>query len=157
MTTNTTTAQTTQTTSPVAGLRLNHAFVLVDDMDAGLAFYHGVLGLPVATDVTTPEGFRWLSLGVPGQPGLEIVLQLDNCYPGITADDERAIADLRAKGFLSTLIFSIDDVDALFERVRASGADVLQEPTDQFYGVRDCAFRDPAGNMVRFNQPSPTA
>ena len=62
-----------------------------------------------------------------------------------------------AKGFLSTLIFSIDDVDALFERVRASGADVLQEPTDQFYGVRDCAFRDPAGNMVRFNQPSPTA
>ena len=152
MTTNTSATQTTHTTSPIAGLRLNTAFVLVDDMDAGLRFYHDVLGLPVETDVTTPEGFRWLALAVPGQNGLEIVLQLDNCYPGITAADERAMADLRAKGFLSTLIFAVDDVDALFEHVRASGVDVLQEPADQFYGVRDCAFRDPSGNLVRVDQ-----
>jgi uncharacterized glyoxalase superfamily protein PhnB len=96
---------------------------------------------------------RWVTVGAPSQPGVEIVLEPPLADPGASEADRRAMAELLAKGMLRAVIFATDDVDATFERVRASGAEVLQEPIDQPYGVRDCAFRDPAGNMLRFNQP----
>lgn len=133
-------------------LTLNNCFVYVDDPEAALRFYRDVLGLNVQTDVSSGD-FRWLTLTTSTQPELEITLQqvASGGLP-MSEQDKSAIADLLAKGLLSALIFDVEDVDSLFERVEASGADVLQEPTDQFYGVRDCAFRDPAGNMVRFKQ-----
>lgn len=140
------------------GLALANTFVVTHDPEAALRFYRDVLGLTVVTDVTN-EGFRWLSLGVPSQPGLEITVQtVEATCPldesgGAGRSDREALSDLLAKGVLTPLIFAVDDVDALFERVLAHGAEVVQEPADQFYGVRDCAFRDPSGNMVRFTTP----
>jgi len=96
---------------------------------------------------------RWLSLTPPAQPGVEIVLQVPEQYPDISPADRDAMAALVAKGLLAGVIFATDDCDATFEQLRAAGAEVLQEPIDQPYGVRDCAFRDPAGNMLRFSQP----
>jgi len=131
-------------------LGLANSFVHTNDPDASLAFYRDVLGFTVRTDVTNGD-FRWVTLTTPTQPELEITL--DQIGPGampMSDDDRAALTELLAKGLLTSLIFDCDDVDAVFEAVRASGADVLQEPADQFYGVRDCAFRDPAGNMVRF-------
>lgn len=129
---------------------LTNTFVFVDDPDKALTFYRDVLGLTVNTDVSN-GGFRWLTLTTPNQPEMEITLQQPDGMP-YSDQDKKAIAEMTAKGLLSALIFKVDDVDAVFEHVRASGAEVLQEPADQFYGVRDCAFRDPAGNMVRINQ-----
>lgn len=136
-------------------LSLNHCFVTVDDVERALGFYHEALGLPIVTDVTLDNGYRWTTLGVPSQPGLEICLQVEGCIDGMTEADQAAMTELRVKGLLNALIFTVDDVDALFDRLVAGGAEVISEPADQFYGVRDCAFRDPAGNMVRFNQPLP--
>ncbi|MFT4294156.1 MAG: VOC family protein [Micropruina sp.] len=136
------------TTAPA--LTLANAFVYITDPDASLAFYRDALGLSVRTDITNGD-FRWLTLGTPTQPELEITLStIGSGGLPMTAADQAAMLDLLAKGLVSALIFDCDDVDALFEAVRGSGAEVLQEPTDQFYGVRDCAFRDPDGNMVRF-------
>ncbi|MGJ6979708.1 VOC family protein [Aestuariimicrobium soli] len=137
------------TTTP---LTLTNCFVYVDDSAAALTFYRDVLGLAVVKDVSNGD-FRWLTFSTPTQPELEIVVQQIGIggLP-MSDDDKRAQADLLAKGLLSALVFSCDDVDAVFASVKAAGAEVLQEPEDQFYGVRDCAFRDPAGNMVRFNQ-----
>ncbi|MDN5796654.1 MAG: VOC family protein [Intrasporangium sp.] len=137
-------------TTSTATLSLSNCFVTVDDPEAALGFYRDVLGLSVHTDVTVGE-FRWLTLTTPTQPSLEISMQVagDGGLP-MSEGDKEAQRDLLAKGLLSALIFDCADVDALFEHVRGAGAEVLQEPTDQFYGVRDCAFRDPAGNMVRF-------
>ncbi|CAI9404339.1 VOC family protein [Aestuariimicrobium sp. T2.26MG-19.2B] len=136
-------------------LTLANCFITVDDPEAALAFYRDVLDLTVVKDVKNGD-FRWLTFSTPTQPELEIVVQQIG-VGGLPMSDEdkQAQASLLAKGLLSALIFSVDDVDALFEKVRASGAELLQEPQDQFYGVRDCAFRDPAGNMVRFNQVLP--
>ncbi|HEX2418241.1 MAG TPA: VOC family protein [Micromonosporaceae bacterium] len=130
-------------------LTLNYTFLEVDDHDAALAFYRDTLGLEVRQDVAM-ENARWLTVGPKAQPEVGIVLQT----AGVARppEDARMLKALLAKGSLSGLIFQADDVDALFEKVTASGAEVLQEPTDQPYGVRDCAFRDPAGNQVRFNQ-----
>lgn len=142
-------------TTPTQSLSITNVFVFTNDTDASLAFYRDVLGCPVHTDVSN-GGFRWVTLTSPTQPELEIVL---HNYTGggipMSDSDAETMHDLLAKGLLSALIFRVDDVDALFEHVQASGAEVLQEPADQFYGVRDCAFRDPVGNMVRFNQPLP--
>jgi catechol 2,3-dioxygenase-like lactoylglutathione lyase family enzyme len=114
-----------------------------------------VLGFTVTQDVSMGS-YRWLSVATPTQPELEITIQSVGGGPGTSEEDRAAIDTLLAKGLMSPLIFSCDDVDALFEHVRASGvAEVLQEPADQFYGVRDCAFRDPAGNMLRFKTPLP--
>ena len=137
-------------------LTLANCFVYVDDSEAALTFYRDVLGLTVVKDITNGD-FRWLTFSTPTQPELEIVVQQIGIggLP-MSDDDKRAQADLLAKGLLSALVFSVDDVDALFEKVKAAGAEVLQAPEDQFYGVRDCAFRDPAGNMMRFNQALPT-
>ncbi len=96
---------------------------------------------------------RWVTVGSPAQPDVEIVLEPPLADPNAPAADRQAMAELLAKGLLRGVIFSTDDVDATFERIRAAGGEVLQEPIDQPYGVRDCAFRDPAGNMLRFNQP----
>lgn len=138
-----------QTIKSMKNVSVTNCFVVVDDFDTALPFHCDVLGFSVHTDVTH-ESFRWLSVTTPTQPALQITLQSIAGYPGTSPDDETAMAELLAKGLLTGLIFDCDDVDAAFEHVRASGAEVLQEPMDQFYGVRDCAVRDPAGNMLRF-------
>jgi predicted enzyme related to lactoylglutathione lyase len=121
----------------------------VDDHDAALAFYRDTLGLEVRQDVEMEFG-RWLTVGPKNQPEIGIVLQ--SAGVARPPEDAQTIKELLAKGSLNGLVFQTDDVDALFEKVAASGAEVLQEPMDQPYGLRDCGFRDPAGNMLRFNQ-----
>lgn len=133
-------------------IKLAQTFIAVDDHDKALTFYRDVLGLEVRNDVGF-EGMRWVTVGSPAQPDVEIVLEPPIADPNAPAADKQAMAELLAKGLLRGVIFSTDDVDATFERIRAAGGEVLQEPIDQPYGVRDCAFRDPAGNMLRFNQP----
>ncbi|MFJ5924880.1 VOC family protein [Kitasatospora sp. NPDC092948] len=133
-------------------IKLSQCFIAVDDHDAALGFYRDALGLEVRNDVGF-EGMRWVTLGSPAQPDVEVVLEPPVADPGATAADRQAAAELLAKGLLRAVNFRTADCDATFEQIRATGADVLQEPMDQPYGVRDCAFRDPAGNMVRFAQP----
>ncbi|MFF4850965.1 VOC family protein [Streptomyces sp. NPDC001194] len=133
-------------------IKLSQCFIAVDDHDRALAFYRDALGLEVRNDVAF-EGMRWVTVGSPAQPDVEIVLEPPAANPNAAPADRQAMAELLAKGMLRGVIFSTDDVDAAFERIRAAGGEVLQEPADQPYGVRDCAFRDPAGNMLRFNQP----
>jgi predicted enzyme related to lactoylglutathione lyase len=130
-------------------LTLRYTFLEVDDHDAALAFYRDMLDLEVRQDVSM-EDARWLTVGPKAQPEIGVVLQTVGA--GRSPEDAQALKELLAKGSLSGIVFETDDVDALFEKVAASGAEVLQEPMDMPYGVRDCAFRDPAGNMVRFNQ-----
>ena len=134
-------------------IELSHCFIAVDDHDKALAFYRDALGFEVRNDVSY-EGMRWVTVGSPSQPGVEIVLEPPVADPGAASSDRQAAAELLAKGLLRGVNFRTDDVDATFERLRASGAEVLQEPMDMPYGVRDCAFRDPAGNMLRFSQAS---
>jgi len=133
-------------------LTVSHTFITVSNQDQALQFYRDVIGLKVVNDVAF-DGLRWLSLTPPAQPGVEIVLQVPEQYPDISPADRNAMAALVAKGLLAGVIFATDDCDATFEQLRAAGAEVLQEPIDQPYGVRDCAFRDPAGNMLRCSQP----
>jgi len=133
-------------------LTVSHTFITVSDQEQALQFYRDVIGLKVVNDVAF-DGLRWLSLTPPAQPGVEIVLQVPEQYPDISPADRDSIAALVAKGLLAGVIFETDNCDATFEQLRAAGAEVLQEPIDQPYGVRDCAFRDPAGNMLRFSQP----
>jgi catechol 2,3-dioxygenase-like lactoylglutathione lyase family enzyme len=133
-------------------IKLSQCFIAVDDHDKALAFYRDVLGLEVLNDVGF-EGMRWVTVGSPSQPGVEIVLEPPLADPNASPADRQVMAELLAKGLLRGVIFRTDDCDATFERISAAGAEVLQEPVDQPYGVRDCAFRDPSGNMLRFNQP----
>lgn len=133
-------------------IKVSHCFITVDDHDKALGFYRDTLGLEVRTDVRF-EGMRWVTVSPPSQPELEITIETVDSNPAASAEDKQTQSELLAKGMLRGLIFATDDVDTAFDHIRASGAEVLQEPTDQAYGVRDCAFRDPAGNMVRFNQP----
>ncbi|HEY5836837.1 VOC family protein [Streptomyces sp.] len=133
-------------------IKLAQCFIAVDDHDKALAFYRDVLGLEVRNDVAF-EGMRWVTVGSPAQQDVEIVLEPPLANPNASPADKRAMAELLAKGMLRGVIFSTDDCDATFERIRSAGGEVLQEPIDQPYGVRDCAFRDPAGNMLRFTQP----
>ncbi|WP_369233396.1 VOC family protein [Streptomyces sp. R21] len=132
-------------------LKLSQCFIAVDDHDKALAFYRDVLGLEVRNDVAF-EGMRWVTVSSPIQPDVEIVLEPPSASPDASPADKQAMAELLAKGVLRGVIFSTSDCDALYERVRDSGADVLQEPTDQPWGARDCAFRDPAGNLLRFKE-----
>jgi catechol 2,3-dioxygenase-like lactoylglutathione lyase family enzyme len=133
-------------------LTLSTCFVLVSDPDRALAFYRDTLGLELRNDVARGD-FRWITVGAPSQPDVGIVLT--NYLNGSPADDD-ALAALIAKGALNGVHFHTDDLDATFEKLSTSGAEVVQEPTDQPWGARDCAVRDPAGNMVRVDQP-PTA
>lgn len=128
--------------------------VLVDDPDAALAFYRDTLGLTVENEFEN-EGSRWVTLTTEDQPEIQVVLSEPRA--GRSAQDGEAIAALLAKGELGTVNFATDDLDATFERVAATpGAEVVQEPADQFWGVRDAAVRDPAGNMVRIEQARPS-
>jgi catechol 2,3-dioxygenase-like lactoylglutathione lyase family enzyme len=130
-------------------LALSRCFVLVDDPDRALRFYHDALGLELRQDVAQ-EGFRWLTVGAPSQPGVAIVLT--NYLNGSPADAD-ALSALVAKGALNGVHFSTDDLDAAYEKVRAAGAEVVEEPTQQPWGTRDFAVRDPSGNLVRVDQP----
>ena len=133
-------------------IRLSQCFIAVDDHDKALAFYRDALGLEVRNDVRF-EGMRWVTVGSPSQPDMDIVLEPPLADPNASPADRETMAELLAKGLLRGVIFRTDDCDATFERIRSAGAEVLQEPIDQPYGVRDCAFRDPSGNMLRFSQP----
>ena len=130
-------------------LTLSTCFVLVHDPDLALAFYRDALELEVRNDVAR-EDFRWITVGAPSQPGVGIVLT--NYLNGSPADGD-AIAALVAKGALNGVHFRSDDLDAAFEKVRATDAEIVQEPTEQFWGTRDFAVRDPSGNLVRIDQP----
>ncbi|MEV0612092.1 VOC family protein [Nonomuraea sp. NPDC050404] len=132
-------------------ITIQASFLPHDDPDLSLAFYRDVLGFEVRTDVGY-EGMRWITVGPANQPGTSIVLQPPAPDPGITDDERRTIAEMMAKGTYAGILLSTTDLDGLFERVRAGGAEVVQEPTDQDYGVRDCAIRDPAGNMIRISE-----
>ena len=133
-------------------IKVSHSFITVDDQDKALAFYRDALGLVVNTDA--PLGpYRWLTVSAPDNPRMEIVLATPDMGHG--PDDTESLRMLLAKGALNGVLFTTDNCDAFFERVRATGAEVLQEPIDQPYGVRDCAFRDPAGNHVRIGSPIP--
>ena len=132
-------------------LRLSHCFIGVDDHDRAVAFYRDVLGLRVRNDVRY-GGKRWVTVGSPSQPDVDIVLEPPVADPDASDDDKRAIAELMAKGLMRGVVFETANCNTTFERIRASGAEVVQEPVDQPYGVRDCAFRDPAGNVLRFSQ-----
>ncbi|GHF92021.1 VOC family protein [Streptomyces filamentosus] len=132
-------------------INLHQCFLAVDDHEAALGFYRDALGFEVRKDVDF-GGMRWVTLGSPAQPDVEIVLEPPLADPNATDEDRKAVTELLAKGLLRGVNLRTADVDAAFEKVRATGADVLQEPVDQPYGVRDCAFRDPAGNMIRIAQ-----
>ena len=123
-------------------------FIPVHDPDAALGFYRDALGLEVRNDVSH-DGFRWVTVGAPGQ---DIDIVLFEPHGGLSPVEGDALLALVTKGSLQAAIFRADDLDTTFEKVRASGAEVLQEPADQFWGVRDCAFRDPSGNLVRIAQ-----
>ncbi len=122
-----------------------------DDPEASLAFYRDVLGFEVRKDVGRGR-MRWITVGPAGQPSTSILLAPPATDPGITAEERRTITEMMAKGTYGWILLATDDLDATFERVEASGADVVQEPTLQPYGVRDCAVRDPAGNLVRIQE-----
>ena len=132
-------------------ITIHYAFLPHTDPDAALAFYRDTLGFEVRNDVGY-EGMRWITVGPAHQPGTSIVLHPPAVDPGITDDERRTILELIAKGSYTAITLATDDLDGVFERLQASGAEVVQEPTEQPYGVRDCAFRDPAGNHVRINE-----
>jgi catechol 2,3-dioxygenase-like lactoylglutathione lyase family enzyme len=130
-------------------LTLSQCFVIVHDPDLALAFYRDTLGLELRNDVAKGD-FRWLTVGAASQPDVAVVLT--NYLNGSPADGE-AVAGLVAKGALNGVHFHTDDLDASFEKLRSADAEIVQEPTDQPWGTRDCAVRDPSGNMVRIDQP----
>jgi catechol 2,3-dioxygenase-like lactoylglutathione lyase family enzyme len=133
-------------------IKIHASFLPHDDPDASLAFYRDVLGFEVRNDVGY-EGMRWITVGPAGQPDTSIVLQppvVDGC--GITDDESRVIAEMMAKGTFAGVNLATPDVNGTFDRLQAGGAEVVQEPTDQPYGVRDCAVRDPAGNLIRIQE-----
>jgi catechol 2,3-dioxygenase-like lactoylglutathione lyase family enzyme len=130
-------------------ISLQYCHITVNDLDESLAFYRDALGLEVRNDVAS-DGFRWVTLGSASQPDLEIVLS--EPHAGRSQADGDALQELLTKGVLPMSVFRTDDVDAALERVRVFGAEVLQEPIDQPWGPRDCAFRDPSGTMVRISQ-----
>jgi catechol 2,3-dioxygenase-like lactoylglutathione lyase family enzyme len=132
-------------------LTIHYAFLPQTDPDATLAFYRDALGFEVRNDVGY-SGLRWLTVGPPGQPGTSIVLHPPAADPGVTDDERRTVLEMIAKGTYTSVTLASDDLDATFATLEASGAEVVQEPTDQPYGVRDCAFRDPSGNLIRINE-----
>ncbi|NKY48609.1 VOC family protein [Nocardia vermiculata] len=134
-------------------ITIHNTFLPQDDPEAALTFYRDVLGFEVRNDVGY-KGMHWITVGPAGQPDTSIVLYPPNATPGITDDEQRTIADMMAKGTFASVNLAAENVDELFDRMQAVGAEVVQEPTDQPYGVRDCAFRDPCGNLLRIQQSS---
>ncbi|MDT0270190.1 VOC family protein [Streptomyces sp. DSM 44915] len=132
-------------------ITINASFLPQDDPEAALAFYRDTLGFELRKDVGY-EGMRWLTVGPPGQPETSIVLHPPAADPGITEDERRTITEMMAKGTYASVLLATPDLDGTFARLAESDAEIVQEPTDQPYGIRDCAVRDPAGNMVRIQQ-----
>ncbi len=132
-------------------LTIHWTFLPHNDPDTSLAFYRDTLGFEVRNDVGY-GGLRWITVGPADQPGTSIVLEPPAADPGITDDERRTIGEMMAKGTYARIILATADVDGAFARLQAAGAEVVQEPTEQPYGVRDCAFRDPAGTLIRINQ-----
>jgi predicted enzyme related to lactoylglutathione lyase len=130
----------------ISTIALPHA-----DPEASLAFYRDVLGFDVRTDVGSGT-MRWITVGPPDQPGTSVLLAPPGVDPGITEDERRTIAEMMAKGTYGWILLAAKDLDDTFERLQAGGAEVVQEPTEQPYGMRDCAFRDPAGNLIRIQE-----
>ena len=134
-------------------ITIHSSFLPHNDPEASLAFFRDVLGFEVRMDVGY-EGMRWITVGPPEQPGTSIVLYPPSATPGITEEETRTIAEMMAKGMFASLLLATPDLDATFEQVQSTEAEIVQEPTDQPYGVRDCALRDPAGNMIRIQEQS---
>jgi len=132
-------------------INIHASFLPHDDPDASLAFYRDILGFEVRGDVGKGK-MRWITVGPAGQPGTSIVLDPPSANPELTDDERRTIAEMMAKGNYAMLLLATKDLDGTFERLKASDADIVQEPTEQPYGVRDCAVRDPAGNMIRIQE-----
>ncbi|MFD6455535.1 VOC family protein [Nocardia sp. NPDC060220] len=132
-------------------LTIHSSYLPQDDPDAALTFYRDTLGFEVRNDVGY-NGLRWITVGPTGQPDTSIVLHPPAADPGLTDDERRVISEMMAKGTYAGVNLATDDLDGLFEKLQAGDIEIVQEPTDQPYGVRDCAFRDPAGNMVRIQQ-----
>jgi catechol 2,3-dioxygenase-like lactoylglutathione lyase family enzyme len=132
-------------------ISINASFLPQDDPDAALIFYRDTLGFEVRNDVGY-GGLRWITVGPPNQPGTSIVLYPPGADPGITDDERRTITEMMAKGTYGIITLATADLDGTFERLQAGDAEVVQEPTEQPYGVRDCAFRDPSGNLIRINE-----
>jgi uncharacterized glyoxalase superfamily protein PhnB len=129
-------------------ITIHQAFLPQDDPDAALAFYRDILGFEVRNDVEY-GGMHWITVGPVSQPGTSIVLAPPAADPGITDDERRTITEMMAKGTYASINLATADLDGTFEQLQARDADVVQEPTDQPWGIRDCAVRDPAGNMIR--------
>ncbi len=132
-------------------ITIHQAYLPHDDPDAALAFYRDTLGFEVRNDVGF-KGMRWITVGPADQPGTSIVLHPPGADPGITDDERRMIAEMMAKGTYAAINLATKDLDGTFERLQAGDADIVQEPIDQPYGIRDCAIRDPAGNMIRIQE-----
>jgi predicted enzyme related to lactoylglutathione lyase len=132
-------------------ITINASFLPQNDPDAALGFYRDTLGFEVRNDVGY-SGMRWITVGPPNQPDTSIVLYPPAATPGLNDDERRTIAEMMAKGSYATLLLATADLDGTFERVQAGGTEVVQEPTEQPYGVRDCALRDPAGNLIRIQE-----
>lgn len=132
-------------------ISIHSSFLPQNDPDAALAFYRDTLGFEVRNDVGY-GGKRWITVGPAGQPGINVVLYPPEASPGITDEERRTIAEMMAKGTFGIILLGTKDLAGTFEKLQASDADIVQEPTDQPYGVRDCAVRDPAGNMIRIQQ-----
>jgi predicted enzyme related to lactoylglutathione lyase len=132
-------------------ITIHSSFLPHDDPEAALGFYRDLLGFEVRNDVGY-QGLRWITVGPTGQPGTSIVLHPPAADPGITEDERRTIVEMMAKGTYGGILLATADLDDTFERVQASGTEVVQEPTEQPYGVRDCAIRDPAGNLIRIQE-----
>ncbi|RAY14189.1 VOC family protein [Actinomadura craniellae] len=132
-------------------ITIHSTFLPHDDPEASLAFYRDTLGFEVRNDVGH-GGMRWITVGPTGQPGTSVVLHPPTADPGVTDEERRTIAEMMAKGTYASIILATPDLDGTFEKVQSGSTEVVQEPTEQPYGVRDCAFRDPAGNMVRIQE-----
>ncbi|HEX2903928.1 MAG TPA: VOC family protein [Jatrophihabitans sp.] len=132
-------------------ITIHSSFLPVLDPEASLAFYRDALGFEVRLDVGS-GAMRWITVGPAGQPDTSIVLYPPQANPGLNDDDRRAVAEMMAKGTFATLLLATKDLDATFDRLQAGDVEIVQEPTQQPYGVRDCALRDPAGNMIRIQE-----
>ena len=132
-------------------ITIHASFIPHDDPDASLAFYRDTLGFEVRGDVGNGK-MRWITVGPADQPGTSVVLEPPTADPGITDDERRTIAEMMAKGTYRMLLLATKDLDGAFERLQAGDAEIVQEPTEQPYGVRDCALRDPAGNLIRIQE-----
>jgi catechol 2,3-dioxygenase-like lactoylglutathione lyase family enzyme len=134
-------------------ITIHASFLPHDDPDASLAFYRDALGFEVRNDVEY-SGMHWITVGSTDQPDTSIVLYPPAAAPGVTEEERHTIAEMMAKGTFASINLATADLDGIFERLQASDADVVQEPTEQPYGIRDCAFRDPAGNLIRIQERS---